>query len=372
MILAIVLFALFTVVCIYLFYYMRTPVRSSKVKYFRVGDDLDYNKSTSLPLAPVMTDISNDCNAFLVESGYPDSQFLLFETLNNIDQNVQKIPLNTNLQYVYGINGSDLFCSKNMLASIIKASGFPEILPQTYLTFDANDMNRFKEEFEFGSAYIMKKNIQRQEGVKIFISYPEIIKVAGDYVVIQKLLRDPFLVGGRKINMRVYMLVFIERGKCKMYIYKDGFMYYTPKLWSADSISPDTNITTGYIDRQVYVDNPLTIQDFGVHIGQEKFKLFWKNLTSTMSKVKKAYAHRLAQLNIGGKERRFLVYGVDIAPDSNLGCKIMEINKGPDLSYKDERDKQVKYNMMKHAFDIVQMLPCVSDGDTKTTGFVQI
>ena len=52
----------------------------------------------------------------------------------------------------------------------------------------------------------------------------------------------------------------------------------------------------------------------------------------------------------------FLIYGVDLAPDVNLNSKIMEINKGPDLSYKDERDMGVKYNMMEQACILAGLL----------------
>ena len=37
--------------------------------------------------------------------------------------------------------------------------------------------------------------------------------------------------------------------------------YHTPKFFDYNSIDLK-NITTGYIDRQVYVENPLTTQDF--------------------------------------------------------------------------------------------------------------
>ena len=55
-----------------------------------------------------------------------------------------------------------------------------------------------------------------------------------------------------------------------MYVYNDGFMYYTPRIWKPKSRNLNEIITTGYIDRQVYVDNPLTIKDFGLFIGRDK------------------------------------------------------------------------------------------------------
>ena len=47
---------------------------------------------------------------------------------------------------------------------------------------------------------------------------------------------------------------------------------------------------------------------------------------------------------------KFVIMGADIAVDKDLGIKLMEINKGPDLRYKDKRDGNVKYNLIKNTF----------------------
>ena len=39
-------------------------------------------------------------------------------------------------------------------------------------------------------------------------------------------------------------------------------MYYTPELFEKNSSDLKKNITTGYIDRQIYIDNPLTHMDW--------------------------------------------------------------------------------------------------------------
>jgi hypothetical protein len=57
----------------------------------------------------------------------------------------------------------------------------------------------------------MKKNIQRQEGLKISKDKNEILNCYKDgYAVVQELLQDPYLINGRKINLRVYCL-FIKK-----------------------------------------------------------------------------------------------------------------------------------------------------------------
>ena len=46
----------------------------------------------------------------------------------------------------------------------------------------------------------------------------------------------------------------------------NGFVYYTPKKYSNESLHFDHNITTGYIDRKIYEENPLTLKDFYDHL----------------------------------------------------------------------------------------------------------
>ena len=54
---------------------------------------------------------------------------------------------------------------------------------------------------------ITKNNYQRQEGLEIHTKLDTILKSRDKYILVQELLQDPYLVSGRKINLRVYVLV---------------------------------------------------------------------------------------------------------------------------------------------------------------------
>ena len=45
--------------------------------------------------------------------------------------------------------------------------------------------------------------------------------------IIQEMLTKPYCVNGRKVNIRVYMLVVCFNNQTKCYIHENGFMYYT-------------------------------------------------------------------------------------------------------------------------------------------------
>ena len=86
-----------------------------------------------------------------------------------------------------------------------------------------------------------------------------------------------------------------------------------------------------------------------------------KNVLFIIKCFKEVYKPILLEENRGIRPKQFLIYGCDIAPSDTLGATLIEINKGPDLNYKDARDKEVKFNLVKNTFEIVKLLP-----DSKT------
>lgn len=348
----------------------------STISYFRISDSLFYDGKT-LDLIQAMNDNGTVFN-ITPAIRFKDATFVLFETLNIIDTLMNQIDWAKapNVRWVYGLAGTDMMVSKNMFGLVLKKTLGDEkaalIIPKTYIIADPQDFGLIFKNQTPSTVYIMKKNIQRQEGYYMSNDMDEILKRKSDqgYVVVQEMLQNPYLIGGRKINMRVYLLVVIgEDGKSNWYAYNDGFMYYTPKPFRPYSTNPDEVITTGYIDRQIYKDHPLTFKDLAHTLGADSFTHLFNNIMSALSTVKTIYAPLFEAQNKPTRPKGakfFLIYGADIAPDNRLNVTIMEINKGPDLTYKDDRDKEVKLNMVREALEIVNM------GARTTSNFVPI
>lgn len=328
--------------------YARDPI-----SYYRLNDALDTTQP-SMELQPVMTEVLKDCKRIVGRTDvYMKCQFLLFESLNFIDQTLSKLYIPTTVRYIYGIRGSDDMASKSNLAITIKEKGFHEIIPITYVPERDEDMQELIKNHDDSKIYIMKKNIQRQEGILITRSLDEIMKNLKDYVVIQELLKDPYIISKRKINIRVYLLVTVDKQQCQFYIYNNGFMYYTAAFYEPDSIDPEKNITTGYIDRKVYEENPLTIKDLEQYLGKQNFSLLWNNLKTVVQKLQLCYSDLLLKKNSNLPGTKFNIYGVDIAVDSKLNVVLVECNKGADMNFKDKRDGEVKENLVKDCFTLV-------------------
>ena len=49
----------------------------------------------------------------------------------------------------------------------------------------------------------------------------------------------------------------------------------------------------------------------------------------------------------------FQLFGADVAPNEYLETQLIEINKGPDMGAKDERDKNLKMRVQEDLFDLL-------------------
>jgi hypothetical protein len=266
--------------------------------------------------------------------------------LNNTDYIVSKLSIWEFLEDKYG----------KIIASTM--------IPQTYNLNDTTQIEEFKKNYSKNKIYITKNNNQRQEGLEIHTSLDTIIKAKDKYLLVQELLQNPYLIRGRKINLRVYCLIIKDSYEnMKVQVYQDGFMYYTPELFEKGNPSFKKNITTGYIDRQVYVENPLTHGDFKTYLDdslRQKYPIeeyIIKNKPNiklstyvfTQINLLMRFIFDTFQSTIGTDSPGvgFQLYGVDVAIDDKLKPMIMEVNKGPDLTAKDGRDKDLKVNMSK-------------------------
>lgn len=324
------------------------------ISYFRLDSKLNYKKSKDL--SEVMNDVIKTHSISIYKSrSYLAADFLLFESLDRMDYIMNSIHYPHMCKFIYGIAGTDDMASKSNLYKILKDTYTSKILdtivPKTYIVDNEKSMLQLKNE-KGNHVYIAKKNIQRQAGVLLFTDNDK-KNFSKDYVVVQRVLQNPFLIDGKKINLRVYMLIIINETNIDFYIYNDGFLYYTVDNFEKYSTDTRKIITAGFnIDRGVYNKNPLTIHDLTIHIGNHKSNILNANIIKLFGFIKNAFSSSLFAKNVSIPGIKFLIYGCDIAPDETLDVTLMEINKGPDLSYKDERDKKVKLNLMKDAFDL--------------------
>lgn len=299
----------------------------------------------------------------------------------SVNTEYNKVPVKKNAMYFF-IDDSDYMIAKEELwKNLVKFYGEDEaltLIPKTYLIDNNENIKKFKNEYTSDKLYIMKKNIQRQEGLQIINSLEQFTNIMKDntgdykYILIQELLQNPYLISGRKINLRIYVLVICKDDEYDVYMYNDGFMYYTAKRYIPNSTEIKPNITTGYIDREVYKKNPLTLKDLKKYLDSESRPLtekekevkryyllssyLFNNIQNLLKDVISLYRNILGNNDKLKNNKQFELYGSDIAVYDDLTVKLMEINKGPDLDAKDERDSELKHNVVRDMFKSINLI----------------
>lgn len=284
---------------------------------------------------------------------------------------------------IFLIDGCDWIASKMALWELLKENYGKEAskyMPESFLLDNEKDLKEFPAHFEENKRknpnqmYVLKNYAQRQEGIKLTRSLDEIMSGIKDgWYLAQDYIYNPYIIDKRKINFRYYLLVICKNGCIEGYIHKDGFLYYTPEYYDENDMGFDKHITTGYIDRSVYDNNPLTLEDFRKHLDSKGcgFRKKWDNSAETlMNKVMEAISKKICKNPKLDNHVRFQLFGCDLAPTADLEVSLMEINKGPDLGAKDEgRDKDIKIRVQQDVFKTVDP---ADDEDPTDTRFVRI
>ena len=334
--------------CIYAWRVRDTRTRTNTMV---VVPSKEHRASGGLPYA--FDSCFDDMGIRRVDYGCPSPGGILFCRNSILDTAAKKmLGQCRNIGVVYGLASCNVFADKRTLAQAYR-HGCKHV-PATWTSWEdvpAAPAHR---------VYVLKKNLQRQQGIRLAHSRDDMksMCIADPPDVIQEGLEDPFLVAGRKINLRIYVLVmWCPQSGFSVHVHRNGFVYYCrqPMPASMGDTTSENYITTGYIDRSVYDHNPLTVAEFlEQHVPTERHSAFWSDVTQAVHGVTigNPDALRLATIMEGRMHPpgpsgvvmgvRGVVMGADIAVSSGLGVAIMELNRGPDMDKKDDRDGEVK------------------------------
>lgn len=312
---------------------------------------------------------------------------------NNISKEIrdrEKYPqMNANQKYFIIQNANEIASKDKIWKNFVDSYGrifASSLMPETFILNNNSDVKLLKKEHSDGDIYILKKNIQRQEGLYITKNIQKILKeIKNGYVIAQRLLQDPYLINGRKINMRFYIVVSCQNKVLEAHVYNDGFMYYTKDKFRKNSTDFGPNVTTGYIDRRIYKTHPLTHADFRDYLDKERkltqYEIDAKfiNMAKALSDIVFDRIYGLLKKTIVAIEPKlcnqsvssFQLFGADIAIDEQLVPQLMEINKGPDLGGKGGRDKQVKKNMVTDMFRLMGIIK-TRNGKSNNYNFIKL
>jgi len=289
---------------------------------------------------------------------------------NNIEKELEDVNIdvsNINNKYIFGLNGCDTIVSKNEIwNSLIKCYGREQasrLMPESYILNDPNEMMLFRKNFNSSKndIYILKKNIQRKEGLKMTRDFFEILDSQNDdYKVVQKYITDLYLVNERKVNLRIYLLIVIRDNMLYFYVSNIGKCIYTNKKYNHNDLDFETNITSYHLDMNVYKTNPRNFTELKENINNnnpEKGDLLFENIDLLMKDISKCLSRNLYQSKNLEGTISFQLFGGDVIFDNDFHPYLLELNKGPDMTPRDEIDEVLKKNVQTDMLKIIGILP---------------
>jgi tubulin polyglutamylase TTLL1 len=263
-----------------------------------------------------------------------------------------------------------------------KEHPIPDFLPVTY-TLPA-DYSLFVEEFRRNpnTVWIMKPTGKAQ-GKGIFIinklsqikkwSTPRVTSEAMNYVI-SRYIENPLLIGGKKFDLRIYVLVTSYR-PLKVHVHRDGFARFCNVKYSsdlADLDNPFVHLTNVAIQKTGDEYN----SSHGGKWSVKNLRLFLQGTRGTeatnkcFEDIEDTIVHSLkAVQNVLINDKHcFECYGYDIIIDSNLKPWLVEVNASPALAATTSADRLNKSGLISDVFDIVAAIHWGTGGGNGGSG----
>ncbi|GBG25125.1 Tubulin polyglutamylase TTLL5 [Hondaea fermentalgiana] len=238
-------------------------------------------------------------------------------------------------------------------------------LPPTYVL--PVDYSLFLEEFRRNpnSVWIMKPT-SKARGVGIFLvtKLHQIKKWASkgngqDVYVISKYIERPLLIGGRKFDLRMYVLVTSYR-PLKAFLYQDGFARFCNEKYSGSAADRDNHymhLTNVAVQKhnEDYNENhggKWSLANLRLYLqamyGADATARLFEELESVILVSIKA-----VQNVIMNERHCFECYGYDLLIDENLKVWLIEVNASPALTATTKSDRSLKHSLVHNIFNIL-------------------
>ncbi|CAM9875768.1 unnamed protein product, partial [Hapterophycus canaliculatus] len=191
----------------------------------------------------------------------------------------------------------------------------------------------------------------------------------GSYVV-QRYISSPFVIGGKKFDLRLYVLVTSFR-PLTVYIYRDGFAKFSSTRFRqvrhadpAHLANELMHLTNHAVQRRgAAVGKKWSLKKFKLHVAMRHGrramdKLFW-DIQALVVRTIRAVDRLIIQ-----DRQSFELFGYDVLVDENLRPWLLEVNASPSLGASNRDDLHLKKQMVGDVLDIVDV-----EGRQETTFF---
>uniref|UniRef100_A0A0N4Z3I1 Tubulin--tyrosine ligase-like protein 9 n=1 Tax=Parastrongyloides trichosuri TaxID=131310 RepID=A0A0N4Z3I1_PARTI len=286
-------------------------------------------------------------------------------------------------------NDYELTRKDNLIKNIKKGKkNFSQVnydfVPPSYVL--PNEWHLFVEEFKKycnETIWIMKPVAGAQgKGIFLFKKLKEITEwKKKDYssdcealpYVVQMYIKHPYLVGGKKFDIRLYVLVRTFR-PLTVWVHREGFARFSHSKYDLSSHENAyvhlTNVaiakTAGDFDPERGLKWSLRklMRYIMACFGAEMVGKVQNDIGNIIINSLKSVQHLIIQ-----DKHCFELYGYDILLDENLKAWLLEVNASPSLTPSSQDDFEMKYRVLNHMLDVLDFEKNLNGNETSVGGF---
>ncbi|XP_071882427.1 probable tubulin polyglutamylase TTLL9 isoform X3 [Anas platyrhynchos] len=261
-----------------------------------------------------------------------------------------------------------------------------------------SEYHLFVEEFHKkpGTTWIMKPVGRSQgKGIFLFRKLKDIVDWKKDggrteeqkdetqieTYVAQQYIENPYLIGGRKFDLRVYVLV-TSYIPLKAWLYRDGFARFSNTRFTLNSIDDhcilpvrvcDVHLTNVAVQKTARDYDPekgckWMIQQLRQYLTAKHGAGSVEVLFADMDNIFIKSLQSVQKVIISDKHC-FELYGYDILIDRNLKPWLLEVNASPSLIASSQEDYELKCHLLKDTLHIVDMEGRLTGKEKRVGGF---
>jgi tubulin polyglutamylase TTLL9 len=196
--------------------------------------------------------------------------------------------------------------------------------------------------------------------------------------VVQRYVANPLLIGGKKFDMRIYVLV-TSYSPLRAYLYREGFARFASNRFSMDISAENSSVvhlTNVAVQKKAQDYDRKTggkwrlsslKQYLANQYGRTKIDQVFTAITESFILSLKA-----VQPVMINDKHSFELYGYDILLDDEFNVWMLEANASPSLTASTPDDYNIKFALIDDALSIIDMEGKMSGNEIQVGGFDMI